>query len=61
MQIYTCNFSRGHVLSNGNVLKQYDAICFEPQYVGAFDGNYDDHPAKLSKDQEYKHFIRLDF
>lgn len=61
MQIYTCNFSRGHILSNGNVLKQYDAICFEPQYVGAFDGNYDNHPAKLNKGQEYKHFIRLDF
>jgi aldose 1-epimerase len=61
MQIYTCNFSRGHILSNGNILKQYDAICFEPQYVGALDGNYDNHPAKLRKDQEYKHFIRLDF
>ncbi|ASG68125.1 aldose 1-epimerase [Francisella halioticida] len=61
MQIYTCNFSKGHVLSNGNVLKQYDAICFEPQYVGAFDGNYDNHPAKLKKYQEYKHFIKLDF
>ncbi|MED7788948.1 aldose epimerase family protein [Francisella sp. 19X1-34] len=61
MQIYTCNFSRGHTLSNGDVLKQYDAICFEPQYVGAFDGNYDNHPAKLIKDQEYRHFIKLDF
>jgi aldose 1-epimerase len=61
MQIYTCNFSRGHALANGEVLKKYDAICFEPQYFGPFDGNYDNHPAKLKKDQQYKHFIKLEF
>ena len=61
MQIYTCNFSRGHTLYNGKILKQYDAICFEPQYVGAFNGNYDNHPAKLRKGQQYQHFIKLDF
>lgn len=61
MQIYTCNFSRGHTLSNGKILKQYDAICFEPQYIGAFDGNYDNHPAKLRKGQQYQHFIKLEF
>ncbi|APC91805.1 MULTISPECIES: aldose epimerase family protein [Francisella] len=61
MQIYTCNVSRGHTLSNGKILKQYGAICFEPQYIGAFDGNYDNHPAKLRKGQEYQHFIKLEF
>lgn len=61
MQIYTCNFSDGSTLSNGKAFKKHDAICFEPQYVGAFDGNYDNHLAKLNKGQEYKHFIKLDF
>ncbi|WP_234362030.1 aldose epimerase family protein [Francisella tularensis] len=58
MQIYTCNVSSGQTLSNGKILKQYDAICFEPQYVGAFDSNYDNHPAKLRK--HYQHFIKLE-
>lgn len=61
MQIYTCNFSRGHTLANGVVLQQYDAICFEPQFVGAFDGVYDNHPMRLNKNDKYSHFIRLEF
>ena len=61
MQIYTCNFSRGHTLANGAVLQQYDAICFEPQFVGAFDGVYDNHPMRLNKDDKYNHFIKLEF
>ena len=61
MQIYTCNFSRGHTLANGEVLKQYDAICFEPQFVGAFDGVYDNHPMRLNKGDKYSHFIKLEF
>lgn len=61
MQIYTCNFSRGHTLSNGKVLKQYDAICFEPQFVGAFDGDYTNHPMRLNKGEKYSHFIKLEF
>ena len=61
MQIYTCNFSRGHTLANGEVLKQYDAICFEPQFVGAFDGVYDNHPMRLNKGDKYSHFVKLEF
>jgi len=61
MQIYTCNFSRGHTLANGEVLKQYDSICFEPQFVGAFDGDYTNHPMRLNKGERYEHFIRLEF
>lgn len=60
MQIYTCNVSSGQTLYNGKILKQYDAICFEPQYVGAFDSNYDNHLAKLRKGQHYQHFIKLE-
>ncbi|MGQ4001571.1 aldose epimerase family protein [Francisellaceae bacterium CB299] len=61
MQIYTCNFSRGHTLANGEVLKQYDSICFEPQFVGAFNGDYTKHPMRLNKGERYEHFIRLEF
>ena len=61
MQIYTCNYPEGHILANGRVQQKFDAICFEPQLVGAFDGVYDNHPMRLNKDDEYSHFIRLEF
>lgn len=61
MQIYTCNFSRGHTLSNGRVLKKYDAICFEPQFIPPLDGCYDSNPAYLKKGEKYQQFIKLEF
>jgi len=61
MQIYTCNYPAGHILVNAKEQQKFDAICFEPQFVGAFDGDYTDHPMRLNKDNEYNHFIKLEF
>ncbi|MFT4693168.1 MAG: aldose 1-epimerase [Francisella sp.] len=61
VQIYTMNYPDGLALSSGKPSKKYDAICFEPQFVGAFDGNYTNHPMRLNKSDKYEHFIRLEF
>lgn len=60
-QIYTMNFSDELMLSTGKPSKKYDAICFEPQFVGAFDCNYTNHPMRLNKGDKYSHFIKLEF
>ncbi len=61
VQIYTTNYPDALVLSSGRASEKFDAICFEPQFVGAFDGNYDNNLAKLEKGKKYNHFIRLEF
>jgi aldose 1-epimerase len=61
VQIYTTNYPDELVLSNGKKSKKFDAICFEPQFVGAFDGDYTNHPMRLNKGEKYSHFIKLEF
>ncbi len=61
VQIYTTNYPDQLVLSSGRASKKFDAICFEPQFVGAFDGNYDNHPMRLNRGERYEYFIRLEF